>query len=232
MSQSTSSEALVDGVRLPAVCLASPGNPLAIALEDIDRFVGGSAVLHMVEQSRIVLAEHAVDCGPQEAAMIEARRDDGDAGRLFRQGWRGGQLAQIERPGRVLLECPHRRTQPQSSQMRARPRIGLPELALVGLERIESLLDRLQPLQKLLLELVIHSVGIRSIAGQCRFRDYPAFAFSPAASMPATAQVSSLSDVSPLTPTAPSRPPSPWISTPPGTGTRRPCASAFTAPTK
>src|SRR4051812_16621167 len=63
-------------------------------------------------------------------------------------------------------------------------------------------------------------------------RDYPAFAFSPAASMPATAQISSLSDVSPLTPTAPSRPLSPSISTPPGTGTRRPCASAFTAPTK
>jgi hypothetical protein len=37
------------------------------------------------------------------------------------------------------------------------------------LERIESLLDRLQPLQKLLLELVIHSVGIRSTAGQCGF---------------------------------------------------------------
>jgi 4-diphosphocytidyl-2C-methyl-D-erythritol kinase len=34
---------------------------------------------------------------------------------------------------------------------------------------------------------------------------YPAFPFSPAASMPATAQISSLSEVSPLTPTAPSR---------------------------
>ena len=46
------------------------------------------------------------------------------------------------------------------------------------------------------------------------------------------AQISSLSDVSPLTPTAPSRPPSPWISTPPGTGTKRPCAIVFTALTK
>ena len=58
---------------------------------------------------------------------------------------------------------------------------------------------------------------------------YPAFAFSPAASMPAIAQISSLSEVSPLTPTAPSRTPPSWISTPPGTGTIRPCASVFTA---
>src|SRR5829696_1891586 len=64
-------EAPVDGIRLPAVCLASPGNSFAIAPEDIDRFVGGSAVLHMVEQSRIILAEYAVDGGPQEAAMIK-----------------------------------------------------------------------------------------------------------------------------------------------------------------
>ena len=64
------------------------------------------------------------------------------------------------------------------------------------------------------------------------FADHPAFAFSPAASMPANAQISSLSDVSPLTPTAPSRPPSPMISTPPGTGTRRPCAIVFTASMK
>lgn len=37
--------------------------------------------------------------------------------------------------------------------------------------------------------------------------DYPALAFNPAASIPATAQISSLSEVSPLTPTAPSRTP-------------------------
>src|SRR3954468_4460471 len=36
-----------------------------------------------------------------------------------------------------------------------------------------------------------------------RVSAYPAFAFSPAASMPAMAQISSLSEVSPLTPTAP-----------------------------
>ena len=63
--------------------------------------------------------------------------------------------------------------------------------------------------------------------------NYPAFAFSPAASMPASAQISSLSEVSPLTPTAPSSAPlASCISTPPGTGTRRPCASVFTALTK
>jgi hypothetical protein len=61
---------------------------------------------------------------------------------------------------------------------------------------------------------------------------YPAFAFNPAASMPAMAQASSLSEVSPLIPTAPSRTPPSWISTPPGTGTIRPCASVFTAATK
>ena len=61
---------------------------------------------------------------------------------------------------------------------------------------------------------------------------YPAFAFSPAASIPAIAQLSSLSDVSPLTPTAPSNAPPSMISTPPGTGTMRPCASVFTASTK
>src|SRR5216683_2178265 len=58
---------------------------------------------------------------------------------------------------------------------------------------------------------------------------YPAFAFNPAASMPAIAQISSLSEVSPLTPTAPSRTSPSWISTPPGTGTIRPCASVLTA---
>ncbi len=61
---------------------------------------------------------------------------------------------------------------------------------------------------------------------------HPALAFNPAASMPAIAQISSLSEVSPLTPTAPSRTPPSWISTPPGTGTIRPCASVFTAPMK
>ena len=61
---------------------------------------------------------------------------------------------------------------------------------------------------------------------------YPAFAFIPAASMPAIAQASSLSDVSPLTPTAPSRAVPSMIRTPPGTGTRRPCAIVFTALTK
>ena len=68
------------------------------------------------------------------------------------------------------------------------------------------------------------------VASLARFADhYPAFAFSPAASMPATAQASSLSLVSPLTPTAPSKLLPSWIKTPPGTGTSRPCASAFTA---
>jgi hypothetical protein len=61
---------------------------------------------------------------------------------------------------------------------------------------------------------------------------YPAFAFSPVVSIPATAQASSLSDVSPLTPTAPSNVVPSMISTPPGTGTIRPCASVFTALTK
>jgi len=61
---------------------------------------------------------------------------------------------------------------------------------------------------------------------------YPGFAFSPAASMPAIAQISSLSEVSPETPTAPSSAPPSWIKTPPGTGIRRPCAIVFTASTK
>ena len=61
---------------------------------------------------------------------------------------------------------------------------------------------------------------------------YPGLAFNPAASMPAMAQISSLSDVSPETPTAPSSVLPFWIRTPPGTGTRRPCASVFTALTK
>ncbi len=81
-------------------------------------------------------------------------------------------------------------------------------------------------------EATIIKVKLRKpvIAGSGR--SHPAFAFSPAASMPATAQVSSLSEVSPLTPTAPSRVAPSWISTPPGTGTSRPCAREFTAPTK
>src|SRR4029077_180756 len=49
-----------------------------------------------------------------------------------------------------------------------------------------------------------------------RSKSHPAFAFSPAASMPATAQASSLSEVSPLTPTAPSKILPSWIKTPPG----------------
>ena len=66
----------------------------------------------------------------------------------------------------------------------------------------------------------------------CVSSSYPGFAFNPAASMPAMAQISSLSEVSPLTPTAPSRTPPSWISTPPGTGINRPCAIVFTALTK
>jgi hypothetical protein len=57
---------------------------------------------------------------------------------------------------------------------------------------------------------------------------HPGFGFNPAASMPAIAQISSLSDVSPDTPIAPRTEVPFWIRTPPGTGTRRPCASAFT----
>ncbi len=68
--------------------------------------------------------------------------------------------------------------------------------------------------------------------GKSQPAGYPAFALKPAASMPAIAHTSSLSDVSPLTPTAPSKVVPSMIRTPPGTGTRRPCASAFTAPTK
>jgi hypothetical protein len=66
--------------------------------------------------------------------------------------------------------------------------------------------------------------GMRSVVV-----DYPGFAFNPAASMPAMAQISSLSEVSPLTPTAPSRTPPSWIRTPPGTGISRPCAIVFAA---
>src|SRR3954451_3437663 len=105
-------------------------------------------------------------------------------------------------------------------------------MALAGVKLIEPLLDRIEPLQKLPFELVVHSVRIRSMAEQLPVRDYPAFGLRPAASMPATAQTSSLSEVSPLTPTAPSRTAPSWISTPPGTGTMRPCASVFTAPMK
>ena len=61
---------------------------------------------------------------------------------------------------------------------------------------------------------------------------YPVFACNPAASMPATAQTSSLSELSPLIPMAPRRTSLSWMSTPPGTGTMRPCASVFTAPMK
>lgn len=60
----------------------------------------------------------------------------------------------------------------------------------------------------------------------------PAFALRPAASMPAMAQISSLSEVSPETPTAPSKVVPSMISTPPGTGTMRPCASVLTASMK
>ena len=77
---------------------------------------------------------------------------------------------------------------------------------------------------------ISYRTGRQTRAGQSAGQ--PGLAFNPAASMPAIAQISSLSEVSPLTPTAPSRTPPLWISTPPGTGTRRPCASVFTAPTK
>ena len=62
--------------------------------------------------------------------------------------------------------------------------------------------------------------------------DQPAFAFNPAAWMPATAQASSLSEVSPETPTAPRSVVPSMISTPPGTGTRAPLAIVFTASMK
>ena len=78
----------------------------------------------------------------------------------------------------------------------------------------------------------IHLLRKRTSGRNCAATFYPGFAFNPAASMPAMAQISSLSDVSPETPTAPSSVPPSWIRTPPGTGTRRPCASEFTASTK
>src|SRR6188508_2871768 len=87
-----------------------------------------------------------------------------------------------------------------------------------------ELIDRRRSLQRLLREQV-HP-------GQMDSRpDYPAFAFSPAASIPATAQTSSLSEVSPEMPTAPSTlPDASLISTPPGTGTRRPWETVASTP--
>src|SRR6202034_1605963 len=60
----------------------------------------------------------------------------------------------------------------------------------------------------------------------------PTCALRPAASMPATAQISSLSPVSPEMPTAPITAPPSRISTPPGDGTARPPLAPIKALTK
>src|SRR5277367_6250228 len=146
-----SSEAGVDPVRLSLVGDAAPRDAVAIALQNIDALVGRSCVLHVEEQVGIVLAEYACDRRAQEATLIEARRDDGDAGRPLRQRRRWRQRSQLERVGRMLLERPHRRTQPEPPEMRARSGIGLLELLMAIVESIESLLDRLEPLQEFFL---------------------------------------------------------------------------------
>src|SRR6185436_16096257 len=101
-------------------------------LQYLDRAIIGPAILNMIKQMGVVLCEYAVDRRAKEAAVIEARCHDGNARRLFWQGRRGWQHAQIESSGRVLFICPHRRTKPNTPAMSAQPCIGLLQLALVG----------------------------------------------------------------------------------------------------
>jgi hypothetical protein len=116
----TPCESGVDCRGLSLVRFALPTDPVAIALQDFDAVVIRASVLNMIEQIGIILTDHAVDRRAQEPAVIEARRHDGDGGNLLGQDCRTRLRAEIERAGWMLFKRPHRRPQPQSSQMGAR----------------------------------------------------------------------------------------------------------------
>ena len=88
--------------------------------------------------------------------MIEAWRNDDKPGNLLRQGYWDRQRAQIERARWMLLEGPHRRTQPQSAKMGTGPCVCPLQLRLALVQSIEPVLDRLQPCQYLALKFVVH----------------------------------------------------------------------------
>ena len=122
--------------------------------QELDRAVHRPSVLHVIVQLRIVLGQHAVDRRVQKSCMIVARRYDRDARSVGGQGRRRGEGGKADRTGRILLERPHRRTQPSPSK---RPCIGDLELSLALLEPRQALLDPVQSGHDLVLEFVVHS---------------------------------------------------------------------------
>ena len=83
-------EAFVDGVGLAAVRLGNPeGQMRGIFADDLDRAVGAAAVNDHVLEVGIILREDRVDGLFEKPGLIEAGRDDGDAGACC-EGYGGG----------------------------------------------------------------------------------------------------------------------------------------------
>src|SRR5258708_10915832 len=114
-------EAEIDRVGLPAIPFTPPADAIAAIFQELDGAVLRGAILHVIMQVRIVLIQHAVDRGVEIARVIEARRYDGDARDLSRHHrWRR-KRDPVQRTGRMLLERPHRRAQPQALKKQPKP---------------------------------------------------------------------------------------------------------------
>jgi hypothetical protein len=106
--------------------------------------------------------------------VIVARRDHDDARRI---GWRRRgrwKVAEVERARRMLLERPHRRTQPEAADGRSPS--GARDELLISLEQRDAILQITQSLQNPLLEFV-HYRLLENIGDQRKKHSYY---FSPA----------------------------------------------------
>src|SRR3954470_5197902 len=154
-------EAEIDGAGLPLVRYAAPAQAIASALQEIERAVDRGAVLHVIIQVRIVLADDAVDRGAEILHMVVARRDHRDSwrARMDRRCWQ--ESRQVEQARRILLEGPHRRAAPEA------PKRGtsLPggNKILVPLQERDAVLELFETLP----ELLIHHRYSRKLQRKC-----------------------------------------------------------------
>ena len=72
-------ETLVDCIRLTPVGLGDPpGKPVGIALDDIQRAIGGSAIDDEVFQVGIILRQHRLDGLFEETSLVIRWSEDGN----------------------------------------------------------------------------------------------------------------------------------------------------------
>lgn len=155
-------EAEIDGAGLPLVRFAAPAQAIAAPLQEIERAVDRGAVLHVIIQVRIVLADDAVDRGAEILRMVVARSDHRDSGRARMDRRSSRESRQVEQARRILLEGPHRRAAPEAPKRGA----SLPggDKILVPLQERDAAFQLFETLP----ELLIHHRLLANYSGNAQ----------------------------------------------------------------